>query len=268
MRKKIKHTEIQNIELNIMKIFHAWCESHGLTYCMGYGTLLGAARHKGFIPWDNDMDILMPRPDFEAVLKFAETEGISPFLGVLHYSKDEKYHYSVIRICDTRTKVVPTYLNEIPDNLGVWVDIFPIDGMPKKQPSLFFRGKHWFYKKLQRVDLYHGNEKIWLKILLKILRKLFPNKHNSHVKQVDAYARAVSYEEADLVGDMVEVLPIPQSKEDFQERVKMDFEDTWFYGPKNWKTYLKLAYGNFMELPPKEKRITHGFQAYWKEDDV
>lgn len=138
--------EIQAVELEIMKQLHKWCEQNKIRYCMGYGTLLGAVRHQGPIPWDNDMDILMPRPDFEKMLRLTRNNKIGKNISILHHSKDDRYHYSVARACDDRTRVFATYLVEQPRRLGVWVDIFPIDGMPEKSIGIKNRLRAGFLK--------------------------------------------------------------------------------------------------------------------------
>ena len=115
--------ETQQVELEIMKSLHLYCEKNGLRYCLIYGTLLGAIRHKGFIPWDNDMDIAMPRPDYEKFLQLTKESPVGDHLFCLHYTIDEQYHYQVIRVCDARTIVKPPYIREQPKRMGVWVDI-------------------------------------------------------------------------------------------------------------------------------------------------
>lgn len=247
--------EQQDIELSIMKDLHTWFEENNIRYCMGYGTLLGAVRHQGFIPWDNDMDILMPRPDFERMLRLAKDKSINGYINILHHSVDDKYHYSIVRACDNRTKVYAQYLVEQPRNMGLWVDIFPIDGMPddRKRASI----REWIYKKLQRVDIYANRRQPATRIVKNVLRSLFPNRNNHHMQMIDKIATRVPFEKAEYVADMVEMLPIKMKRSDFENRVLMKYEDTELYAPKEWDSYLKRAYGDYMTLPPAEKRATH-----------
>ena len=259
--------EIQAVELEIMKQLHKWCEQNKIRYCMGYGTLLGAVRHQGPIPWDNDMDILMPRPDFEKMLRLTRNNKIGKNISILHHSKDDRYHYSVARACDDRTRVFATYLVEQPRRLGVWVDIFPIDGMPEKSIGIKNRLRAGFFKKLQRVDLYASNKQPIIRICKKFLKKIFSNNNNYHMKTIDYYAKQIPFEESAYVADMVEVLPISMEKADFDNPILLKYEDTEFYAPRNWKDYLVKAYGDYMQLPPPEKRVTHDIRAVWLTEE-
>ena len=174
--------ECQDIELEIMQKLHLFCEKHNLKYVMVYGTLLGAIRHKGFIPWDNDMDIAMPRPDFERLLELIKTENISDGLYCVHYTTDLRYHYQVVRVCDSRTKVTPTYIREQPEKMGIWVDIFVMDGVwphPALHPIQQFKLKlnQW----LQVADIYAipGNKGI-KSFIKNTVHKLCPVRNNKH----------------------------------------------------------------------------------------
>ena len=125
--------EEQQAELEVMKELHAFCVKHGLRYILAYGTLLGAIRHKGFIPWDNDMDVIMPREDVEKLVEINKKDPIGKNVRLFHYTTDANYHYPIVRACNTKTIVQPTYLREMIDDMGVWVDIFPMDGYIKSK---------------------------------------------------------------------------------------------------------------------------------------
>lgn len=258
--------EIQTIEFEIMKRLHEWCRQNHIRYCMGYGTLLGAVRHQGPIPWDNDMDILMPRPDFEKMLRLTKTRKIAPHISVLHHSRDDRYHYSVARVCDDRTQVFAAYLVEQPRKLGVWIDIFPIDGISGDCVGIKEKLRAAFFKKLQRVDLYASHKQPAVKLVKGILRKLFPNNKNYHMKMIDYYAKRIPFENSEYVADMVETAPIIMERKDFEIPVLLKYRDTEFYAPRKWKDYLTKAYGDYMKLPAPDKRVTHDIKAVWFED--
>lgn len=257
--------EIQQLELEVMKDFHSWCEQHNLRYALTYGTLIGAVRHQGFIPWDNDMDIMMPRPDFEKMLKICETDSVSPTVKILHYSKDNKYHYQVARACSTKATVVLPYLNEQPDNLGVWVDIFPLDGVPGNpdeiQNQLSLASK--FYKLMLKVDLYSSKEIPVRGFITSVIRFFIPNKNNKHMRKIDQYAMLCDFDNSEYVADMIEPKPIPLPRDDFNNLQLPKYEDTEFYIPPHWDDYLSKAYGDYMKLPPEGQREVHGIQAFW-----
>jgi len=267
--------ETQDIALNIMQQIHLFCEREGLVYCMTYGTLIGAVRHKGFIPWDNDVDIIMPRPDFERLLEIEKERKIGPALQCLHYSNDVRYHYQVIRVCDTRTKVIPDYIREQPSDMGIWVDIFPADGVPESifdQPMQQL--KLWFNKWVQLGDIYavplskapnKSLKGIFNNITKNAVHLLFPGKNNVHNYRIDQAASAFAYNRYAHVADTIErQKPLFLTHEDFDQRVLMPFEQYAFYGPKNWDSYLRRFYGDYMQLPPVEKRMTHNINAEWK----
>ena len=257
--------ETQLIELEIMKQLHDYCKKWNLRYCMIYGTLLGAVRHQGFIPWDNDMDIGMPRPDYERLLELVKTHPIGDNLYCVHYSNDPKYHYQVIRVCDSRTKVKPRYIREQPSRMGVWVDIFPFDGVESSSKHILRRIALTFYQWMQRCDIYnpssdpnriHGAVKC-------ILHKLLPDKDNLHMRKIDYYASTCSYDSARQVADVIERKYVPLSREDFDLPIELPFEKYTFFAPKDWNGYLTRAYGNYMQMPPADKRVTHDIMAEW-----
>lgn len=257
--------ETQEIELEILKKIHDYCKQWNLRYCMIYGTLLGAVRHKGFIPWDNDIDIGMPRPDYERLLEFAKEHPIGENLYCVHYTNDEKYHYQVIRICDSRTKVNPTYIREQPKRMGVWVDIFPFDGVDCSIRNLGTRFVLKLYQWLQRCDIYNpaSDPSRINRIAKTALHLLFPDKHNSHMAKIDYYATQKSYSSAEYVGIIIERRYVPIKRDNFENPIEMPFEKYSFYAPRDWEMYLSKTYGNYMELPPIEERKSHNIMADW-----
>lgn len=265
--------EVQKTELAIMAKLHDYCEAHGLTYVLYYGTLLGAVRHKGFIPWDNDMDIAMPRADFERFLELTKTEPVADHLYVTHYTIDPKYHYMCIRVCDDRTSVNVPYIEEQPERLGVWVDIFPLD-TPVQNPVGRFVQKyllklHWL---VFRANIYgenhYRNELIHLAKFLAV--RLMPNKNNRNnraiarieqwgnknaAKHPDAHLIVVFEESGGGGGDV---------NPGAQNRLLVPFEQYQFYIAQTYDAGLTHSYGNYMQLPPEEKRMTHAILAEWK----
>lgn len=267
--------ETQNIELEIMKKIHDYCDKHGLLYCITYGTLIGAVRHKGFIPWDNDIDIIMPRPDYEKLLQLVKTNPIGENIECVHYTTDQKYHYQVIRICDMNTTVKPTYIREQPEKMGVWVDIFPADGVPEsifEKPFSQLLLK--FYRWVQLADIYaiplskvkNKNFKSTIRNILKnLVHLILPGKNNVHEYKVDKYATRFSYDNHQKVADIIErQKPLWLTHDDFNNRVLLDFENYKFYAPKNWDNYLNRYYGDYMEMPPVKDRMTHDIDAEWR----
>lgn len=261
--------ETQLVELEIMSNLHNYCVKHGLKYVMAYGTLLGAVRHKGFIPWDNDMDIYMPRPDFEKFLELVKSKPIAKNIEIVYYTTDSKYHYTCIRVCDMKTTVNPPYIREQPEKMGVWVDIFPVDGVWERPwAHLLQQALLWFNRIMQRVDIYYKpwDPKTPKNILKCILHKLFPTGKNKHIRLLNYYASLCKYEEQKYVfytigwSGNVRVL----TKDDFDHPCELQYEDKVFFAPQNCDAYLRSMYGDYMQLPPEDKRETHDIRAEWR----
>lgn len=258
--------EEQEIELEIMQKIHLFCQENALRYIMVYGTLLGAVRHKGFIPWDNDIDIAMPRPDYEKMLELLKTKSVGDHLYHVHYSTDPAYHYLVTRICDDRTIVNVPYIRDKPERLGIWVDIFPVDGLCTSPFRQNLRKlKLIIYKFILMGDLYgmkgqKGLRGRWLYFLHKIM----PGKDQSHCIKIEEYAKHCDFDSYKTVSIIIERCWRYQrlTHEDFDHPVLMDFEKYKFFAPKNWHESLSAQYGeNYMTPPPESKRFTHQIEA-------
>lgn len=260
--------EEQQAELEVMKELHAFCVKHGLRYVLGYGTLLGAVRHKGFIPWDNDMDILMPRDDVDKLVELNKKEPIGRNIRLFHYTTDDNYHYPIIRACNTKTVVKPTYLREQIDDMGVWVDVFPIDGYIKSR--LFFQKPlRKFYLKMMNATMYVPDSESGSKASLRrFIIKLLPNKNHRYERKLSSLCAWSRYDNAGTVCVLCEEEP-PLDKQimdraDVEEPVLVPFEDAEFYIPRNAEKYLTMQYGDFMKLPPEEDRMTHSICSRYR----
>ena len=127
--KNINLEELKKIQFDILKKVAAFCEKNKIKYYLGYGTLLGAVRHKGYIPWDDDIDIIMPRPDYLRFIEIFNKSTPSPELKVLSHYIDKNHPYPFIKLINTKTKQVSH--SSIKYDMGVCIDIFPLDGLPK-----------------------------------------------------------------------------------------------------------------------------------------
>ena len=259
--------EQQEVMLGIMKAIHTFCVKNNIKYILLYGTLLGAVRHKGFIPWDNDMDIGIPRPDYDKLVTLLNSgKTIGEHFYHLHYTNDDNYHYQIMRICDDRTIVKPPYIRDQPKRMGVWVDIFPIDGVPRKTPlGILRRTRLFINKKLQIADIYSvRDKKDFANRAGNMICKIFPNAKKRNYK-IDSILRKTQFETSEFVGDMEDrdekIFSFERSF--FEEYVLLEFEDTKFFCPVKWDEYLRKAYGDYMQLPPEDKRMTHPTGCKW-----
>ncbi len=261
-------TEEQQAELEVMKELHSYCVKHGLKYVLGYGTLLGAVRHQGFIPWDNDMDILMPRSDVEKLVELNKTEPIGHNIRLFHYTTDKNYHYPIVRACNMKTIVQPTYLREQIDDMGVWVDVFPLDGISR--PKLIFQKPlRNFYLKMMNATMYVPESESGKKEKLRsfIIRHM-PDKNHKYERHLSSVCAWSKYEKAKTVCVICEEEPPFEKqlmdREDVENPMLAPYENAEFFIPRNADKYLTLQYGDYMQLPPEEDRMTHSICSRYK----
>ena len=254
---------LQLAELDLMKLFVQICEKHKLRYAMIGGTMLGAVRHKGFIPWDDDIDVGMPREDYEKFLTIVRSE-LPEGYDFLNYKQNPKYLRYFSRIVDKRVKVVnASYAERRIEN--AWIDIFPLDGMPKTKLGRFIHFWHmtawkFFYHAScfkQLVNLRRAGRPLYQRMLIKFMQvtrigsKLDTRKLMARLeKMLTKYSVEDCEYGISLFGAymMKEIMP----KRIFGEGALYDFEGCRFIGPAEYDEFLTLLYGDYM-TPPKDK---------------
>lgn len=260
-RRKIDLRELQLIELDILRVFDTLCKEHGITYYLAYGTLLGAVRHKGFIPWDDDIDVLVPRPDYErlaTILKHGTLPGGYGY-GSL---EDPGYVYPYMKLYYKYSLVHEKKFEEAFQETPIWIDIFPIDGLPSRPSCISARYainkqlRNLLYTALVNPSMLTGAQK-YMTIMLKPFAKTI-GAHRIAL-WIDKLSRRIPYASSHMVGNVAFGFGPCEAieREKLSGAVSLEFEGVHFMVPKCYECQLRDNYGNFMELPPLEKRQSH-----------
>lgn len=259
--------KLHEADMAILKEFISLCNKHDWTYYMLGGTMLGAIRHKGFIPWDDDIDLGMPRTDYETFLKVAPNE-LSRHLRIVNYKTDPDYHYYITRIQDVDTKVVETRYESSGEYTHVSIDIFPLDGTPNnslcRKLYNFKLMAHRAMMSLHYKDGIDPDRKRGLieRFALGLLKCLPTDKMFNAYKQKDACDKMLKKYPMDkslYTGNMMgayrtrELIPTSWYGAD----AYYDFEDVKLRGIKEYDKYLTHLYGDYMQIPPEGSRKIH-----------
>lgn len=269
--KKLSHKEIQEAELNILVEFDKFCKKNNLYYTLSGGTLLGAIRHKGFIPWDDDIDVMMPRPDFDRLVngKDLDTSGLPEYMHFASW-KDKSLPFPFVKLLDGRTKVDVDFYNPELNVNEIWIDVFPIDGNPDDETQLRkIYKKSLRLRKILNIKLAKSGEgkNLAKKLLKPMLIQLFKVIDIYKLcDKIDKLSKTYNFDDCTKVGGIVWGYG-PQERIDkaqFLTGKEVQFENKTFYAPSNYHEYLTGLYKDYMQLPPEEKRVIHGLDAYMK----
>ena len=271
MRKELLISQIKQIQLNILLKVADFCKENNINYFLTAGTLIGALRHKGFIPWDDDIDIVMLRDDYNKFIsifnKVSEEKNIKVFS-----PNDKNYPYTYAKVSDTRTMLIENkYLSKIFE-LGINIDVFPLDYLTDDfNSSLKFLKKIYKYNsilELKQISL--DKKRSFYKqlsiIVIQFVLKIFSYKWL--INKINVLAQKnINNEGSKYIGQIVikakgekEIL----ERSWFAKAVDVTFEKNLFKAPIGYDAYMKRLFGNYMQLPPKEKQITHHYyKAYY-----
>ena len=261
--KTIGIEEAKEIEVDILKYVDRICKENGLRYYLAFGTLIGAVRHEGFIPWDDDIDIWVPVDDYFALIDAVNREENKYY--AICSSNNSQYLYSFAKIIRRDTKLIEPLEYPI-DDLGVYIDVFPLIGLNESPVVRFFDRLWWKYLSVEwrYASLKQAAEQS--NPVKKVLRYL-PYKYavakgkDYWLKKLETFFRKRPVKgRKEIAGHYIK-----QIRNFTEEEKYMPFEGGSFPVPSEYHNLLTLLYGDYMQLPPPEKRVyKHSFDAFYR----
>ena len=259
--------EIQQMELGIMEYIHEVCQKIGVKYFLAYGSLIGAVRHKGFIPWDDDMDICMLREDYEKLQDYLIANPDERY-EVMSYKNNLNYVYPFMKVQDNQTYLLEEDVR-IDSNMGIYVDIFPVDGY---EDDSVFKDKMTRLIKKRQLSCYTfkgiTNTKSILNSLIRYISVIifyFTNT-NKYIRGIDELAQSRKVDDYELVDYLIykDMNKPVWKREWLKQTITGVFEGKEFMIPKNYHEILTSDYGDYTQLPPVELRFSHHDFQLWK----
>lgn len=238
--------------------FHELCKSNNLKYSVAYGTMLGAIRHKGLIPWDDDIDVIMPRPDYDKLIQMAKMHKIGGHYDVFCSQTYKHYNLYFAKFVDLSTTLI-----EVPYDkdciIGVFVDIFPMDAVPEDKESYekLWQKIHKYSSRAHLASFHPSKYKSWGHKIKSIYFHLFSNRRKLFLK-TDQLAASYGYDNSNKISVFANWERKEQiyDKKIFDELIEVDFEKMKVCCISSYDSYLKTSYGDYMTPPPIEKQVS------------
>lgn len=261
--KKMTFQEQRQCLVDMVEYVDQVCQKNDIKYSMMFGTLLGAVRHQGFIPWDDDIDLAVLRDDYNKMKKILNESKDKRYI-FLDNLDDQKYVSPWAKIIDTKTYILENGQRQS-DNYGMFIDIFPYDKHPKSLNFIDYLEKKITYMLLN--NFRQPKSKQNNRNLLKIIRNQFANfLGKNRVVKIYDYLNCRNNKNGSNLVASVNVKDYNKTLEidEFSNLIRMKFETIELNGFKNYDKILTDYFGDYMTLPPENERVTHGIDAYWK----
>lgn len=262
--------ELKTCELDILKVVHNFCVDNNIRYYLGYGTCLGAVRHHGFIPWDDDIDIVMYRKDYNYFEEhFNEYSDRYKLLSV---TTNKNYTLPLPKVVDLRTELHQTNQRELM-HIGVYIDVFILDNVPVNRiyRSMLYKRLSiyqylWgFCQSKPIVDEKRNPKNILKNLLIFLLKGTNPRIFSVKLNKISNITNNSKFC-ANLLFTAYGREKETYDKSYYGEGTEIPFEGNMFIAPIQFDAYLRQLYGNYMELPPEEKRVSNHLNiAFFKE---
>lgn len=273
--KEITTKEFKEIGVSILEYIDCLCRSNDIKYSIGFGTLIGAIRHQGYIPWDDDIDIMIMRSDYNKLLGLILQDDK---YNLISMENDSNYYYEFARVCDKATTLTRRKYRYL-DNFGVWIDIFPVDVAPPDAERNKWLKEFKILRKRMKyiIPSHYETFTFFAKILhpLSFVKEYYYRytigvKAFSHIRE--RFSNHIKKYNSNLT-DTCEVMIADQPYEFrccfpkcwMDDVIDVVFDRIHVMALSHYDEYLKKIYGNYMELPPANKRVSnHHFKAWWK----
>lgn len=262
-----ENKKVQELTLSLLKVFIHLCEENDLCYYFTGGALIGVLRHKGFVPWDDDIDVGMPRKDYDRFLEILKTKMPEGY-GICNRYTDKNWHFSMSQFYDLESEI-EIHLAEQPRVAHIWVDVFPLDGLPSGKIERWFRIKNILLHRYL-VQIAHINTQVdshrsrpWYECFVLAVLKWIPVNHllnTDHIlDHMEKVLRKSDFNESEYAGNMLgryrerEAVP----KKYFGTPKRGQFENIMVNIPEMSHELQTALYGNYMKLPPEKDRVAH-----------